>query len=715
MNEESSENHLLCNIEKKDIRNDVFYSVSLEETKVNQRQLSVFERKRLDRIKKEEIKLEEIHPELKVKLEDKTNDVRINYINIKTRLLPFQIFGVKWMRNQEFNVNKGGILADEMGLGKTLQSLSLVASFGAKGSKNLIICPVVAINQWLKEIEKHLNSESISASIFYGPSTKKEKNFCPEKINIYISSFGKIESVFRRSKKLKLKENEYKDFELIFDTKFERIIIDEAHIIKDYKSSTARAISEINSHYKWLLTGTPVQNRISDLYSLTRFLRLDPLSFYFCKKCDCKSFYWLNRVPKNLNKNINKTENKFELVTAEEAENNYRKSFCTCGHFSSLHFSYFNRYITSYVKTFGFTEISNDVFDELKKITKSLVLRRTKKEVEKEIGLPSKNVSIKRLYFSLQEKLFYESLYKETKEILSSNLKYNDVYSKNLPSGANNYISILGLIQKMRMAVNHPILVTKDFELNTIVCGFCNEEADDPIFSGCKHVFCREEIRNYILENDKCPICKIKLSIDLNQNIENIEDLKKLNKFNINTDSWHSSTKLEFIIQEVTKITKAEHKNFVPKILIFSQFVNFLELIRWRLERAGYGCVKIYGSTSMNQRRSAIQTFNENTDVNIFLISLKAGGLALNLVSASHVIISDLWWNPAVEDQAMDRIHRIGQFRPIRIIKVVIEDSIESRVLELQKKKKALFDSTIDGDNRALNQLGEEDLMFLFN
>ena len=95
--------------------------------------------------------------------------------------------------------------------------------------------------------------------------------------------------------------------------------------------------------------------------------------------------------------------------------------------------------------------------------------------------------------------------------------------------------------------------------------------------------------------------------------------------------------------------------------------MNFLEILRWRLERAGFRCVKIYGSMSMSQRKAAIAEFNENPAITVFLISLKAGGVALNLTEAENVFIMDLWWNPAVEEQAMDRIHRIGQHRPIRI------------------------------------------------
>ena len=114
------------------------------------------------------------------------------------------------------------------------------------------------------------------------------------------------------------------------------------------------------------------------------------------------------------------------------------------------------------------------------------------------------------------------------------------------------------------------------------------------------------------------------------------------------------------------------------------------------------------------QRNAVIKKFMTDPTVTVFLVSLKAGGVALNLTEASRVFIMDPWWNGSVEDQAFDRIHRLGQHRPIKITRMIIENSIESRILQLQEKKKALIDSTIGKDMAALSKLSEEDLQFLF-
>lgn len=661
-------------MKKADIRIDYFYSLNSNTNPINQRKLNPNDYKQLNKFKKEEEEIKNKHNTL-INNQKELDIEDISIKNILIKLLPYQIKGVNWMYKQEKSGYNGGILADEMGLGKTLQTISLIGL--DEGSLNLVICPVVSMNQWVKEIEKY-GSKIFKVLLYYGNINEKNINeliILPDnRITVIITSFGKIENIKRR-----LKEDTF-----LTKLNFKRIIIDEAHILKTVTSSTTRAINTIKSKYKWLLTGTPIQNRLSDLYSLTKFLKAYPHAYYFCKKCKCESLYWLNRIP-------------YSGIDYSKI----KKQFCTCGHFSAQHFSWFNRHIQNPIKKYGHTEIGEEVFKKLENITKNLVLRRTKDELIKELGLPIKQVKIARLYFSNNEKQFYDSLYKETKNT------FNKITESPYGGISSNYISIFSLLQRMRMAVNHPILVTKEFNNEIQICGFCGEEVDDPIISFCNHVFCREEVKLFLNNETKCPICKIKLSINLLE-----ETNKKILGFNINPNNWISSTKIEFIIQQLTLINQ---QIYSPKVLIFSQFVNFLELLRWRLDRAGFRCVKIYGNTSLIQRQAAIKCFNENPEISVFLISLKAGGLALNLTEASYVFIADLWWNPSVEDQAMDRIHRIGQNRPIKITKIIIEDSIESRVLELQKKKKALFDSTIDGDFSALGRLSEEDLIFLFN
>lgn len=114
-------------------------------------------------------------------------------------------------------------------------------------------------------------------------------------------------------------------------------------------------------------------------------------------------------------------------------------------------------------------------------------------------------------------------------------------------------------------------------------------------------------------------------------------------------------------------------------------------------------------------RETYLKAFKEDPGVVAILISLKAGGVALNLTVASHIYLMDPWWNPAAEYQAIDRAHRLGQQKPIRAVRFVVRNTVEERILRLQDKKRLVFEGTVGGDAAALGQLSEEDLRFLFS
>ena len=140
-----------------------------------------------------------------------------------------------------------------------------------------------------------------------------------------------------------------------------------------------------------------------------------------------------------------------------------------------------------------------------------------------------------------------------------------------------------------------------------------------------------------------------------------------------------------------------------------------LELMEYRLGQAGLECVRLDGSMSLKKRDVVIQRFTDDPDVSVFFLSLKAGGVALNLTAASQVFLMDPWWNPAIEQQANDRIHRMGQYKAIRCVRIVIAGSIEERIIALQEKKRLIFESTVGANNEAVGKLTADDMRFLFS
>jgi SNF2 family DNA or RNA helicase len=165
------------------------------------------------------------------------------------------------------------------------------------------------------------------------------------------------------------------------------------------------------------------------------------------------------------------------------------------------------------------------------------------------------------------------------------------------------------------------------------------------------------------------------------------------------------SSKLELLLETLGEATAAGHR-----ALVFSQWTGLLDRVEPLLARDGVGFCRLDGST--RDRGAVVERFQAEDGPPVMLVSLKAGGTGLNLTAADHVFLLDPWWNPAAEDQAADRAHRIGQRRAVLVHRLVAEDTVEERILELQARKRALADAALEGGDAALG-LTREDLLGL--
>lgn len=167
------------------------------------------------------------------------------------------------------------------------------------------------------------------------------------------------------------------------------------------------------------------------------------------------------------------------------------------------------------------------------------------------------------------------------------------------------------------------------------------------------------------------------------------------------------------VVKEIVKDASESGK----KILLFSQFTSVLKKIEEDFKKEDISYLYLDGGTSAKERVERVKNFNEDSNIKVFLISLKAGGVGLNLTSASVVIHFDPWWNPAVEDQATDRAHRFGQENKVEVIKLVAKDTIEEKIVLMQEDKRELIQSLMDGktmDGKGLKRLTEEEISKLF-
>lgn len=575
------------------------------------------------RQKRERKKLEKAHPEIITMWSDLKNIAPIKPVaakqpeSINRKLKGFQLEGLDWMIKQEKSQWKGGLLGDEMGMGKTIQAVSLIMSDWPAKEPTLVLVPPVALMQWQSEISDY-TSGKLKVLVYHTSANPKCKLLTVKdlkKYDVIMVSYAGLENMYRKQYKgWNRNDGIVKEDSILHSIKYHRLILDEAHSIKSRTASVAKACFALRADYKWCLSGTPVQNRIGEFFSLLRFLQVMPFACYFCKSCDCRELHW---------------------------SQNEQKMCTQCKHSGFSHVSVFNQEILNPI-TGNDAEKRKEGLDKLRLITDRIMLRRMKRDYTSSMELPPKDVIIHNEFFGEMERDFSQS-------IMSNTNREFDTY---VAQGVmlNNYANIFGLIMQMRQVANHPDLILRKHAeggQNVLVCRICDEPAEEAIRSRCRHEFCRQCAKSYVQSFDgadgdaDCPACHIPLVIDwdqpeIEQDEENVKKSSIINR--IKMDDWTSSTKIEMLVYDLYKLRS---KKQTHKSIVFSQFTSMLQLVQWRLQKSGFSTVLLDGSMSPAQRQKSIDHFMNNVDVEVFLVSLKAGGVALNLTEASRVYIVD--------------------------------------------------------------------------
>jgi SNF2 family DNA or RNA helicase len=169
-----------------------------------------------------------------------------------------------------------------------------------------------------------------------------------------------------------------------------------------------------------------------------------------------------------------------------------------------------------------------------------------------------------------------------------------------------------------------------------------------------------------------------------------------------------TGAKLEVLLPYLEELIEEQHKS-----LVFSQFTSMLSIVRQHLDNRGIPYVYLDGQT--RARKEVVERFQNDPDIPVFLISLKAGGLGLNLTAAEYVFLLDPWWNPAVEAQAIDRAHRVGQTKQVFAYRLICTDTVEERILDLQKQKRDLAFAILEEKGNLLKDLTADDLHMLLS
>ncbi|TQE06120.1 hypothetical protein C1H46_008316 [Malus baccata] len=613
---------------------------------------------------------------------------------------------------------RGGILADDMGLGKTLTLLSLIAfdkygsvdvsvlddnkigddslsvSYSKKGKRGapskkgtgsrkksktedtnassnvegkcvsvddksfgycstkttLIVCPPSVFSTWVTQLGEHTRPGRLKVYMYYGERTSNAEEL--KEYDIVLTTYSILST-----------ENSWTESP-VKEIEWWRVILDEAHMIKNVNAQQSQAVTSLKAKRRWTVTGTPIHNGSFDLFSLMAFLRFEPFSI--------KS-YWQSLVQRPL------------------AHGNQKGLL------------------------------------RLQVLMETISLRRTKDKGL--IGLPPKTLETCYVELSGEERELYDQMEGEAKSVVRSYIDAECLM--------RNYSTVLSIILRLRQICTDVALCPSDLKsllhsnniedvsknpelLKKIVevlqdgedfdCPICISPPTDTVITCCAHIFCQACILRTLQRTKPCcPLCRRALSHS---------DLFSAPQTASDSDNTVSSkTTMSSKVNALLKLLVASREqNPLTKSVVFSQFRKMLIYLEEPLKSAGFKTLRLDGSMNAKKRAQVIKEFGvTGQDVpTIFLASLKASGTGINLTAANRVYLLEPWWNPAVEEQAMDRVHRIGQKEDVKIVRLIARNSIEERILELQDKKKKLakeaFQRKAAKDRR---DVGAEDLLGL--
>eukprot|EP00096_Caligus_rogercresseyi_P008161 TRINITY_DN2655_c1_g3_i1.p1 TRINITY_DN2655_c1_g3~~TRINITY_DN2655_c1_g3_i1.p1 ORF type:complete len:1292 (-),score=611.11 TRINITY_DN2655_c1_g3_i1:163-4038(-) len=475
-------------------------------------------------------------------------------ILIGGKLKEYQLKGLEWLVSL-YNNNLNGILADEMGLGKTIQTIALITYLMEK-KKNmgpyLIIVPLSTLSNWTLEFEKWAPSASVVA---YKGSPGLRRSIQSQmkaatKFNALITTYEYV----------------IKDKSVLAKIRWKYMIIDEGHRMKNHHCKLTQILNTYYiSNNRLLLTGTPLQNKLPELWALLNFLL--PSIFKACNTFE----QWFNAP---------------FAITGEKVELNEEETIL--------------------------------IIRRLHKVLRPFLLRRLKKDVESQ--LPDKVEYIIKCEMSALQRVAYDQL--AEKGVLVTEEKKD---RRGGPGGGNSK-TLMNTIMQLRKLCNHPFMFH-------VVEECYAKHVGQAVVSG--------------------------------------------------PDVYRASGKFELIDRILPKLKETGHR-----VLMFCQMTQCMNVIEDYFNYRGYNFLRLDGTTKAEERAGMLKEFNsKDSDIFIFLLSTRAGGLGLNLQTADTVVIFDSDWNPHQDLQAQDRAHRIGQKNEVRVLRLMTVNSVEERILAAARYK----------------------------
>ncbi|KAL0084424.1 P-loop containing nucleoside triphosphate hydrolase protein [Phycomyces blakesleeanus] len=416
--------------------------------------------------------------------------------------------------------------------------------------------------------------------------------------------------------------------------KFKSLILDEGHMIKNCTSARYSSLMSYKIPFRLLVTGTPLQNNLQELVSLLIFIMPEMFAEF---EDEVRTIFKIK-----------------SMTTAEDTEKEKDES---------------NQ---SRTKQSSVQILSQKRIARAKKMMTPFVLRRKKEDVLKD--LPKKTRVVEKCKMTERQKEVSKKKIKseESKHLLLSEIKHeSDDEAPAAGENDENFSNISNMIIHLRKAADHPLLfryIYNDKKIRKMAKAIMREERywdadEDYIY----------EDMSYMNDFELSKLC---------------EAHRTISSFKLKDEEWMDSGKVEKL-----KVLLPEMKAKKQKVLIFSQFTRMLDILELVMNTLEIRYLRMDGSTKVTERQTTIDSFNENPEFDVFLLSTKAGGFGINLTGANVVILYDHDFNPQTDRQAEDRAHRVGQTKDVTVYKLMSENTIEEYILEMAELKLRLDDT----------------------
>ncbi|RDL37275.1 uncharacterized protein BP5553_04708 [Venustampulla echinocandica] len=654
-----------------------------------------------------------------------------------TPLFGYQVIGVAWMIERELSVNEpngpfGGICADAMGLGKTVEAIATMvanppgADVPIDQRSTLIVVPASIKWQWFSEIEKHAH-DTLPRVMIYKASEKIQRIRITD-CNVVLATwkelstsspfpdkktYNELRTQLRNPKsKSKPEDDESTPIEewiaghperrgQLHEIHWYRIIFDESHHIKNHLSRQSLAACSLKGKYRWALSGTPIMNRLEEFYAYFRFLNnlsLAPSYRSFKRKFCGQNEGTANDPLDTLLAKSMLRRTTADLFMGRPIVDLPLPTECTV----VINFSPGEEILYRAFED-RLRQLFNESFapgDERNKLTHFFA-------------------QLTRLRQFTAHPLLIENQMKVAFEI--NHLEEVQKQILHLPSpDLTLYNRIKVWIKSKKLGeVN---LTDLDAE-NAYNCLLCSNPATDPVkisIKNCKHTFCRNCIENDVdlqsgrgLDQPSCPECQAAFDPETSlQSLDSEEYGSRLSsaarkgkdalKYHprVQRSDWieqydkgkvplFQSAKIEAVVGQISRWLDDAPTD---KIIIFTQWRRFATILGRDLEEKKIPFVYYTGDKTATKRDVAVRKFESDPSTKVMISGLGCGGIGLNLACANRVINVDPWWNTCIEQQAFGRVYRLPQSKNTYFAKIIIRNSIDSRIIKLQAKKERIVD-----------------------